>query len=143
MTRTAWSLDRTNRTLLTEIDLANPELPKLGRRLRPGMYAYATMDGELPDVLTLPASAVVTEGDVTVGYQSFCYVIQDGRLKRTQVEIGARNGQLVEVLRKRLPQAKTGETFRWEAVSGAEEVVQRDLSGLKDGQAVAVSVSSR
>ena len=43
VTRTAWSLNQVSRTLLTEIDLPNPELPKLGRRLRPGMYVYATI----------------------------------------------------------------------------------------------------
>ena len=79
VTRTASSLNQVSRTLLTEIDLPNPEevdrknpeLPR-GRRLRPGMYAYATINTEWRDLLTLPASAVVTEGDVNVGYKSFC-----------------------------------------------------------------------
>jgi HlyD family secretion protein len=143
VTRTAWSLNRVSRTLLTEVDLPNPELPKQGRRLRPGMYAYATIEAEWRDVLALPASAVVTEGDVNVGYQTFSWMVEDGRVKRTQIEIGARSDQLVEVLKKRALGAKTGDGPRWEAFTGAEEVVQRDLSGLKDGQSVEVNRSGK
>jgi multidrug efflux pump subunit AcrA (membrane-fusion protein) len=139
VTRTAWSLNRTTRTLLTEIDLPNPELPKVGRRLRPGMYAYGTIYAEWRDVLTLPATAVVTEGDVNVGYKTFCYVVEAGRVKRTQIEIGARNDQLVEVLKKQIPATGGSEGPRWEPFTGAEEVVQSDLSGLKDGQTVEVN----
>jgi multidrug efflux pump subunit AcrA (membrane-fusion protein) len=139
VTRTAWSLNRTTRTLLAEIDFPNPELPNVGRRLRPGMYAYATVTAELPDVLTLPASAVVTEGDVNVGFKSFCYLIEEGRVKRVQIEIGAKNDKLVEVLKRQLPAASAGEKPRWEAFTGMEEVVRGDLAGLKDGQAVEVN----
>ncbi len=130
VTRTAWSLNGMTRTLLTEIDLPNPEIPKLGRRLHPGMYAYATIEAEWRDVLTLPVSAVLTEGDVNVGYQHFCYVVENGHVKRTPIEVGVRNDQLVEVLKKRVG---GGEAF-----TGTEEVVQGDLGGLKDGQAVEV-----
>ncbi len=137
VTRTAWSLNSTTRTLRTEVDLPNPDLPKVGRRLRPGMYAYATVNAEWRDVLSVPASAVVTEGDVNVGFKNYCYVVEHGHVKRTQIEIGARNDQLVEVLRKRVPSAD-GAAPRWEPFTGAEEVVRGDLSGLKDGQAVEV-----
>ena len=62
-------------------------LPARGsRRLRPGLYAYATIEAEWPDVLTIPASAIVTEGDVNVGYRTFCYLVEDGHVKRTQIE---------------------------------------------------------
>ncbi len=138
VTRTAWSLNQVSRTLTTEIDLLNPELPKTGRRLRPGMYVHATIFAEWSDLLTLPASAVLTEGDVNVGYKTFCYLVQDGRVKRTQIEPGARNDQLVEVLKKRVPAVKNGAEPTWAAFTGAEEVVQSDLSGLKDGLSVEV-----
>jgi hypothetical protein len=90
-------------------------------------------------VLTLPASAVVTEGDVNVGYQSFCYFVEEGHVKRTPIEIGARNDQLVEVVKKRVAGASDGDGPRWEAFTSDEEVVQGELSGLKDGQAVQVN----
>lgn len=141
VTRSSWSLNQKTRTLLTEIDLPNPELPEVGRRLRPGMYAFATIAAEWRDVLALPASAVVTEGDVNVGYQSFCWVVEDGRVKRTPVEVGVRNDQLVEVRRKQTPQG--AEAQRWEDFSGVEEVVQGDLAGLKDGQTVLLDTPSK
>jgi multidrug efflux pump subunit AcrA (membrane-fusion protein) len=134
VTRTAWSLNRTTRTLLTEVDLPNPD-----GRLRPGLYAYATIDAEWRDVPTLPVSAVVTEGDVNVGYHTFCYVVENDRVRRTPIEVGARNDQLVEVVKKQLPAAEPGEAPRWGAFTGEEEVVRGDLSGLSDGQAVSVS----
>jgi HlyD family secretion protein len=129
--RTSYALDRTTRTLLVEFDFDNPK-----DELRPGMYAYARIEAEGREVLTLPASAVVTEGDVNVGYQRFCYLVEEGRVKRTQIEIGVRNDQLVEVLQKRVPGVSTEEGPRWEPFTGAEKVVQGDLSGLKDGQPV-------
>jgi len=149
VTRTAWSLDQVSRTLLTEIDLPNPDeidlknpsLPK-ARRLRPGMYVYVTIDTEWRDLLTLPASAVVTEGDVNVGYKTFFYLVEDGRMKRTQIEIGARNDQLVEVLKKRVPGAKNGDGPRWEDFTGNEAVAAR-ATGLTDGQLVEVNLSGK
>ena len=149
MTRTAWSLNQVNRTLLTEIDLENPEeidrknpaLPK-GRRLRPGMYVHTTIFAEWQNLLTLPASAVVTEGDVTVGYQTFCCLIEDGRVKRIPIEIGARNEQLVEILKKRVPGAKDGAMPRWEEFTGNETVAAR-ATGLTDGQSVQLDSSKK
>ena len=142
VTRTAWSLNQVSRTLLTEIDLPNPELPKVGRRLRPGMYAYATIFAEWQNLLTLPAAAVVTEGDVNVGYKTFCYAFEDGRVKRTQIEIGARNDQLVEVLKKRAPGAKNGDEPRWEDFTEQEAVVAR-AAVLIDGQSVELNPSGK
>jgi HlyD family secretion protein len=148
VTRTAWSLNQVSRTLLTEIDLENPQeidlknpqLPK-GRRLRPGMYVYATIFVEWQNLLTLPASAVMTEGDVTVGYKTFCYVVENGVVKRTQIEVGARSDQLVEVLKKWAP-AKKGDEPRWEEFTGKESVAAR-ATGLTDGQSVQLAVSEK
>jgi len=149
VTRTAWSLNRVSRTLLTEIDLENPKeidrknpsLPN-GRRLRPGMYVYTTIFTEWQTLLTLPSAAVVTEGDVTVGYQAFCYLIEDGHVKRTPIEIGARNEHLVEVLKKRVPGAKDGSMPRWDEFTGNETVAAR-ATGLTDGQSVQMDSSKK
>jgi multidrug resistance efflux pump len=143
VTRTAWSLNQVNRTLLTEIDLPNPEVPNLGRRLRPGMYVYATIFAEWPNLLTLPASAVVTEGDVNIGYKTFGYLLEDDHVKRTLVEIGLRDDRLFEILKKRVPDAKNSEGSRWEAITGDEKFVERELSGLQDGQAVEVKSTGK
>jgi len=143
VTRTASSLDPVSRTLLTEIevDKKNPDTPKLALLLQPGMYVNVTLEADWPDKLTLPASAVVTEGDVNVGYKTYCYIVgADSRLQRAQIEIGARNDKLVEVLKKR---TRHGDEFQWEAFSREERVVQRDLSGLKDGQLIEVNQSGK
>jgi HlyD family secretion protein len=129
--RTAYALDRTTRTLLAEIDFPNPQ-----DQLRPGMYAYATIEGQWRDVKTLPASATLTVGDVNVGYQMYCFIVENGRLRKTQIETGARNAQLVQVLKKRVPSLSGEDGLRWEPFTGGELVVQGDVAGLKDGQAV-------
>jgi HlyD family secretion protein len=143
VTRTAWSLNQVSRTLLTEVDLPNPELAKQGRRLRPGMYVHATIFAEWPNLLTLPAAAVITEGDVNIGYKTFCYLVENGHVRRAQIETGVRNAQLVEVLRKRTTDIERGATPRWEAFSGAEEVAQGELSGLRDGEAIEVKATGK
>ena len=73
--RMSYSLKRQSRTLLTEIDLRNPE-----DLLRPGMYAYAAIQLERANVLTLPAAAVATRGDVNEGYQDLCFLLEDGKV---------------------------------------------------------------
>jgi hypothetical protein len=90
------------------------------------------------EVLTLPSSAVVTEGDVNIGYKNYCYIVEEGRVRRTQIEIGAKGGHLVEVLKKQVPAASASGQPPWAAFSGTEAVVQGDLARLKDGQAVTV-----
>jgi len=135
--RSAWGLDPRSRTLRVEIDVPNPR-----GELRSGMYAYATIDVEGRDALALPASAVVTEGDVNVGYQNFCYIIEDGRVKRTRIEIGARNDQLVEVLKKRVAGANNGDEPRWADFTGTEAVAAQ-TTGLRDGQSVEVNPSGK
>ena len=57
VTRISWALDPKTRTIRVEIDIPNP-----GGKLRPGLYAYATVVAEEhPDVLTVPATAIVEE----------------------------------------------------------------------------------
>jgi multidrug efflux pump subunit AcrA (membrane-fusion protein) len=134
VTRTSWSLNPTARTLLAEFDVSDA-----GGKLRPGMYAYATITAERPQVWTLPASAVVTEGDVTQGYQTYAYFLKDGKAWRTPLEVGARDPQRVEVLKRQTRPTSPSEPARWEAITGQEEVVSGNVSGLSDGQPVAVS----
>jgi multidrug efflux pump subunit AcrA (membrane-fusion protein) len=133
VTRSSWSLDRTTRTLLAEIDLPNAD-----GRLRPGMYAYATLTAERPDVLSLPASAIVTEGDVNRGYQTYCYEVADGKGRRLLVEVGAGDGTRVEVLQKQIPPSHPGGPPRWVNFTGQEQIVLNDAAALKDGEAVKV-----
>lgn len=131
--RTSYALDRTAHTLLTEIDLPNPE-----DRLRPGMYAYTTITSERSNVLTVPASAIVTQGDVTQGYQTICYFVRDGKAWRTPVMVGGRDAQFVEVLKWLTP----GSSPNWTAFAGSEPIVAQ-AGGLIDGQPVQSDLSKK
>ncbi len=119
--RMAYALRRRSRTLLTEVDLPNPD-----DLLRPGTYAQASIQVKRDHVLTLPASAVATEGDVNEGYQSYCFVLEKGKVRRVLVEVGSRASGQVEVLQKKVQD-------NWEDFTGEEQVVRGDLSSLSDG----------
>jgi HlyD family secretion protein len=129
--RTSYSLDRAVHTLVAEIDLPNPD-----DLLRPNMYAYATITLEQPNALTLPVSAVVTQGDITKGYESFCFVVEGGKLRRVLVQVGTRTPERIQVLKKQ--EAIEGKK-QWVDFTGEETVVQENGASLTDGQTVAVS----
>ena len=110
--RTSWALGA-NRTLRTELDLANPD-----GLLRPGMYATAHIVlQERPDAWVLPLSAIVREGK-----QAFCWTVQDGRAVRAPLSLGLQVGNEVEVV---------------SGLKGEEAVIQAPGQSLQDGQAVA------
>lgn len=112
VTRTGWDLDTTNRSLRVEIDVPNAD-----RRLRPGMYATASiLLDERADVLTLPATAIVRQGG-----QAYCCLVEGGKIRRAEVKLGLRSGADFEIL---------------SGLSGAETVVLLRAEALKDGQAV-------
>jgi multidrug resistance efflux pump len=166
VTRSAWTLDAKARTLKTEIDLPNPpeveifvsalgtgfsqSNPGMGAwiarqvttappgRLRPGMYAYVTLTAELANRLTLPSSAVLTQGE-----QAFCFQVDTNKLVRTPIRLGRQVGTLVEVLKKQMKGAKPSDEGRWEDFTGKEVIVQGNLSGLSDGQTVVASTAHK
>jgi RND family efflux transporter MFP subunit len=89
VTRTSWSLDASNRSLRTEIDVPNHE-----GLLRPGMYAMATiLLDQRDDAFVLPISAIIRDGR-----QSYCCCVVSGRIKRQAVELGLRSGDEVEIV---------------------------------------------
>jgi len=131
--RTSRSLDPTTRTLLTEIDLPNTQ-----GRLQSGMYVYATIMAE-HEGFTLPSSTVITQGDVTQGYQSFCFIEKDGKARRLNIELGIRQGSRIQVLRKQLTAATASEPAVWQEFSGEENVVQENVGSLADGKTLSVA----
>ncbi|HWA97790.1 MAG TPA: efflux RND transporter periplasmic adaptor subunit [Pirellulales bacterium] len=80
------------RTMRTEIDLKNPD-----NVLRDGMYGSATIDLGVPDpgAVTVPSDCL--NGKV-VQHNASVYLVRDGKLAPTQVQIGADDGIHVEVL---------------------------------------------
>jgi HlyD family secretion protein len=129
VTRSSYSLDPRARTLRTEIDL-----PNAGGKLRPGMYVYATILVEHPNVWALPAAAVVTRDEET-----FCYRVEGGKAVRTPVQVGLSDGKWVEVLKKQAKPPRPGGDASWQDFTGEEQIVQDNAAALKDGQAVKVS----
>jgi HlyD family secretion protein len=129
--RMAYSLKRQSRTLLAEIDLPNPE-----DLLRPGMYAYAAIQVEQANVLTLPDSAVATRGNVNEGYLDFCFLVRDGKAWRTPIEVGSRGEGRVQVLKKHIDGA-------WLEFNSDDKFVQGQLATLADGQDVTLVANPR
>jgi RND family efflux transporter MFP subunit len=112
VTRTTWALDPKTRTIRTEIDIPNP-----GAKLRPGLYAYATVIvQEHKDVLTLPTTAIVRDKD-----KAFCVTVAGGKASRKSIETGLSDGLRTEVA---------------SGLEGTEEVVKAGAASLVEGQAV-------
>jgi multidrug efflux pump subunit AcrA (membrane-fusion protein) len=87
--RTSWSLLELNHALRAEVDVPNPQ-----GMLRPGMYAAVTIQLDTrSDVLTVPAMAVVREGDET-----FCLCVESGKIARKPLTLGLRGGGDIEVV---------------------------------------------
>lgn len=127
--RTSWSVDAKARTLRAEIDLPNPD-----GRLRPGMFATATLTAEFPDRFTVPATAVQTQGD-----QSAVFVVEDGTVRHTPVRLGLRNGASIEILQKLLGNPTAADQGTWANITGSERIVQANGAALNDKQAVNVT----
>ncbi len=122
LTRTSWALDPGTRTLRTEIDIPNKD-----GRLRPGMYVYAKISNPSPENWTLPATAVVKQGDVMNCYQ----IDEQGKATRMTVQVGRSDGNFIEVMRWQ----KRDATSQWEDFTGTGTFAVRP-SGLTDGQTV-------
>jgi multidrug efflux pump subunit AcrA (membrane-fusion protein) len=125
VTRTAWSLEARSRTLLTAIDLPNPD-----GVLRPGMYANATVTVTLPESWALPAAAVLKQGDATVAF-----LVRDGKAVRVGVQTGFNDGKFVEVFRIDTS-APGAASPAWAELTGKETFVLK-ATGVTDGQPVA------
>src|SRR5207249_5017860 len=107
-------LDPKTRTIRTEIDIPNP-----GGKLRPGLYAYATVIvEEHKDVMTVPATAMIQEKD-----KAFCVVVADGKAVRKPIALGLSDGARTEVT---------------SGLDGSERVVKANAASLSDGQPVNV-----
>jgi RND family efflux transporter MFP subunit len=88
ITRFAYALDETSKTMLAEIELPNPDLA-----LRPGMYAIAKIGIERKtDALLLPIEAVGMEKA-----KAFVFTVRDGKARKTPIRIGFSDGAKVEI----------------------------------------------
>ncbi|HTU22618.1 MAG TPA: efflux RND transporter periplasmic adaptor subunit [Gemmataceae bacterium] len=112
VTRTSWALNVKSRTLRAEIDLSN-----LGSEVLPGMYAYGKVIIERPNVLALPESAIIHQGD-----KSYYWSYENGKAKRVEVQTGVSDGEWVEVSNRQI-QPKYASEEPWAPVDSAEQVI--------------------
>jgi HlyD family secretion protein len=139
VTRTSWALDIQSRTLRAEIDVTNP-----GSQLLPGMYAYAKVSIERRGVWAVPLAALMHLGDNTVlqiGEKSFCWMCENGRATRIEVETGVNDGEWIEVTNRRVPLlgAASNGQHPWTAIDGTEQMILGNLSILTEGGPVQVA----
>jgi len=154
VTRTSWALNVKSRTLRAEIDLPNPE-----GRIRPGMYAYGNVVIERPGVWAVPMDALEHNAD-----QAYCWMYQEGKARKIEVQTGVDDGDFIEVTRRRVmaPRSRSGwavlasseaanpsETQRrsfntsWMPFDGSEKVILGDLSLLTDGDPVKIGKATK
>lgn len=89
VTRFAHALDDTAKTMLTEIELPNPQM-----ELRPGMYAIVKLAVEKKkDALLLPAQAVLVEK-----MKSSVFKVEANKAKKVSVKTGFNDGAAVEIM---------------------------------------------
>lgn len=89
VSRIAYGLDETTKTMKVEIDLPNKDL-----KIRAGMYAKVEIQRSgHKDVLSVPNEAI---GNVKG--QSFVYVVNDGKVKKVEVKTGIRDEKFTELL---------------------------------------------
>lgn len=107
--RFAKALDLSTRTMLTEVDLDNPN-----HELYPGMYADVSLElARHPDVLQVPVTAVANEKG-----KSFVYIVKGGQLVRLPVTTGLSTPNHVEITA---------------GLTGTEQVVKNFSPALREG----------
>ena len=95
----------------------------------PYTYANVTIYAKLPNALTLPEPAILND-ILEDGDRSYCFVVEDGKVHKIFLDVGARGVEGVQVLRKQRPGGK------WEDFTGKEEIVVVNPQGLLEGQEV-------
>lgn len=88
VTRIVQALNRATRTMTVEVDLPNKD-----RRLKGGMFARVeVMVGTHHQALQIPIDAVSRLEDT-----QFVYVVEHGKARRVDIEIGVRQGNRIEI----------------------------------------------
>ena len=70
-----------------------------------------------------------------------CYLVNNGKAVRTQIQTGMSDGNWIEVVKKE-SYPTNGEAGTWEDFDGSEHVIVGDLSEISDGVQVAVADNS-
>jgi membrane fusion protein (multidrug efflux system) len=89
VSRIAYGLDETSKTMKVEIDLPNANL-----KIRPGMYAKV----EIQRSGHKDALSIQNEAIGNVKGQAFIYLIENGRVKKVEIKTGMRDEKFTELL---------------------------------------------
>ena len=112
VTRIVQALNRSTRTMTVEVDLPNRD-----RRLKGGMFARVeVMVGTHHQALQIPIDAVSRLEDT-----QYVYIVEDGKARRVDIEIGIRQGNHVEVTK---------------GLTGHEEIIVSGKDLVRDGTPV-------
>jgi RND family efflux transporter MFP subunit len=111
--RFAGKVDSSTRTMMTEVDVANPRF-----RIVPGMYAYVSFPiEEKRNALAVPIQAISRQGDAASAYR----VNRENRIEVLPVTVGMETRNEIEVL---------------SGLSEGDRVVVGNTSQLRQGQVV-------
>jgi len=90
ITRFAYALDESTKTMATEIEISNSDLV-----LRPGMWASVEVELQKKEnALFVPAEALVTEKN-----KNSVFVVRDGKAQKIPLQTGLDDGISVEILK--------------------------------------------
>ncbi len=107
-------IDRVSRAFMVRARIPNPDLA-----LPAGMFMHLVAVLETRSALMVPEEAILAQGDKT-----FAFVVEDGKAIRRTVQLGTRQGGLVEVT---------------EGVAENDQIVIGGLQRLRDGAAVRIA----
>jgi HlyD family secretion protein len=127
VTRFTNALNEKSRTLGVEVHLKNPD-----NKLLPGMYANVTILAKVPEAWALPPIAVMND-ILANGDRNYCYVVENGKARKTFLQVGARCDEGLQILRKQQAGKET-----WDNITGKEVVVVTNNNALQEGQALQV-----
>jgi RND family efflux transporter MFP subunit len=116
ISRDAWEIDRSTRTMIVEVDVPNPD-----DAFKAGMYASVKLSVQAAnEVIAVPLQALSSDGS-----PSILVVTKDGNIEERKVSVGMRTASLAEI--------QSG-------LSEGDLVVVGDRSGLTPGMTVAPKV---
>ena len=106
----------TTRQVEVLVDFVGPKQPKLA-----GLYAEGRVETDSATSLTIPATAVVRDGDTASAWR-----VQDAKLRKVAIRIGERD-------------SRSGEFVVKAGLAEGDKVIRYPTALLKDGQAVQAS----
>jgi len=109
------TIDERTRTFGVEVKISNPN-----NKIRPGMFARATMNFGTMKHVVVPDNSIVKQSG---SGERFVYVYQDGKVTYKKVELGQRLGENYELI---------------SGLTGTEQIVVAGQSRLVDGSEVEV-----